>query len=54
VVACGADIRGTGCSIAPRPLDHRQYVEDEGGEKVFGVWVPPADEPAGVEVRTGL
>jgi hypothetical protein len=25
--------------------DGRQYVED-GGERVYGTWVPPSDEPA--------
>ena len=30
--------------------DSRQYVEDDQGETVFGVWLPPTDEPVTVEV----
>jgi hypothetical protein len=30
--------------------DGRQYVEDEG-ERVYGTWLPPADEPVTVNAE---
>jgi hypothetical protein len=28
--------------------DGRQYVQDDDGGKVYGTWLPPADEPDAV------
>jgi len=57
--AVESSTQSTGRSIVPKAsrdifedADGRQYVHGDEGEKVYGTWLPPVDEPIVTEARS--